>query len=260
MTNKTKNEGITITTEEAIIANTDAISFVSSLKNGSVDAFVTDPPYAISRDTNFQSGDTTGRDTDRFRVSLDFGEWDTVDQDYFMALFSEMYKKLRKGGTVVMFYDLWKIQELKLWLESAGFSMFRMIEWVKTNPVPINRKRLYLSNSREVAIVCVKGGKPTYNMHWLKTNEKGESAYGNQDKGIFNYPIAHRKGRFHPTEKPEELIRELIEIHSNPGDVIVDPFLGSGTTAVAAKACGRAFGGCELSTEYFPKILARLAE
>ena len=237
------------------IENTDAISYLKGLEKGSVDAIITDPPYAISRDTNFQSGEETGRDTDRFRVSMDFGEWDVVDDVYFKEFFKESYKSLRTGGTMVCFYDLWKVQELKSWAEEAGFRMFRLIEWVKTNPVPINRRRLYLSNSKEVAIVCVKGGRPTYNMNWL---EEGETSYHNQDKGVFDYPICHDSGRFHPTQKPLKLMKELIEIHTNEGDTVIDPFAGSGTTLLAAKETGRLFGGCELDATYFDKLLERI--
>ena len=65
--------------------NEDALTYVKSLPSESVDLVLTDPPYAISRETNFQSGMETRTDVDRFRVSYDFGEWDVVDEDYFKA-------------------------------------------------------------------------------------------------------------------------------------------------------------------------------
>lgn len=238
------------------LANTDAMSYVKSLPKGSVNLILTDPPYAVSRDTNFQSGEETGKDTDRFRVTMDFGKWDVVDADYFKELFKEYYRVLKKGGTCVIFYDAWKMQELKSWLEAAGFKMFRKCSWEKTNPVPINRKRLYLSAPREEFIVCVKGGSPTYNMHWM--TEEDSSSYRPQDKGVFNYPICHEKGRFHPTQKPLALMEELVEIHSNKGDTVLDTFMGSGTTAIAALNKGRDAIGCELSEEYYPKTLSRI--
>ncbi len=229
----------------------DALSFVKKLEKASVNLVLTDPPYAVSRKTNFQSGPLTGDDRDRFRVNYEFGEWDEVDEPYFRELLKEYYRVLPKGGTVVMFYDLWKIQELREWMEDAGFKMIRFAEWVKTNPVPINRKRTYLSNAREAMVICVKGGSPTYNMHWL--DETGK--YSDQDKAIFNYPICHDTGRFHTTQKPLALIKELVQIHSNEGDVVMDTFLGSGTTAVAGNALGRTTIGCELSDEYYGKML-----
>ena len=144
------------------LKNEDALCYVKSLPSESISLVLTDPPYAISRDTNFQSGEVKGTDVDRFRVSYDFGDWDVVDENYFKVLFSETYRVMKKGGTLVCFYDLWKLESLKTILESCGFRMFRFIEWVKTNPVPINSKVSYLTNAREVAVVCVKGSKPTF--------------------------------------------------------------------------------------------------
>ena len=133
--------------------NEDAYDYVKNLPSASIDLVLTDPPYAISRETNFQSGAEKGTDVDRFRMSYDFGDWDVVDEDYFKALFKETFRTMKSGATLVCFYDIWKLESLKNILESCGFRMFRFIEWIKTNPVPINSKVSYLSNAREVAIV-----------------------------------------------------------------------------------------------------------
>lgn len=227
-----------------IFENKDALEFVSYLEKSSIDLCLTDPPYAVSRKTNFSSGDAKGKDTDRFRVDYEFGEWDVVDLDYFHKLFSEVFNKLRKGGTCIVFYDLWKIQELKDVLESIGFKQFRFIEWVKTNPVPINSKINYLTNSREVAIVCVKGGKPTFHSEY--------------DKGIYEYPIYQGKDRFHTTQKPIKLMEDLILKHSNKGDKILDMFCGSATTLIACKNTGRLGFGCEKDEQYYKLAKERL--
>ena len=123
--------------------------------------------------------------------------------------------------------------------------MLRYIEWIKTNPVPINSKRFYLTNAREVAIVGVKGAKPTFN-----------SEYHN---GVFKYPI-HRDGgkRIHPTQKPLSLMKELITIHTNTNDVVIDPFCGSSTTLVACYATGRKGLGSEVLEKYYTKSETRL--
>jgi site-specific DNA-methyltransferase (adenine-specific) len=226
--------------------NEDALVYLQGLERNSVDLILTDPPYAISRDTNFASGVESGRDVDRFRVNYQFGEWDTVDADYFLETFSEAYKVMRIGATLVCFYDIWKIESLKAILENCGFRMFRFIEWVKTNPVPINSKINYLSNSREVAIVCVKGSKPTFN-----------SVYNN---GIFKYPIYQGRDRFHTTQKSLPLFEELCRIHSNEGDTVLDMFAGSATTLLAAKNTGRIYRGCEKDGNYYNKAKERLNE
>ena len=102
----------------------------------------------------------------------------------------------------------------------------------------------YLTNAREIAITGVKGGKPTFN-----------SVY---DNGIYSFPICHEKWRFHPTQKPLELIKTMILKHSNENDLVLDCFSGSGTTAVACQKTGRRFIGCEISSEYFDKSVNRI--
>lgn len=227
------------TNESVKIWNKDALEFLKTVKTNSVDLILTDPPYVISRDTNFQSGGGV----DRFAISMDFGDWDyhfeTVD-----LVMKEYYRVLKKGGTLIVFYDLWKISFLVETLKQEKFKQIRFIEWIKTNPVPINSKINYLTNSREIALTTVKGGKPTFN-----------SVY---DNGIYNYPIYHSKGRFHPTQKPVKLFEELINKHSKKGDLILDSFLGSGTTAIASINTKRNFIGCELNKIYFDKLVDRI--
>lgn len=230
----------------SLFENKDALDYVKSLKNDSVDFVLTDPPYAISRKTGFASGELTGKNTDRFRVSYEFGEWDVVDTEYFLQVFKETYRSMKKGATLVCFYDIWKITELKEILESSGFRMFRMIEWVKTNPVPINSKKLYLSSSKEYAIVCVKGSKPTFNAEY--------------HKGVFEYPIYHAKDRWHTTQKSLTLFQELIRIHTHTGETVLDMFSGSATTQVAAILEDRRYLGCEKNPEFFEKCKMRIAE
>ena len=88
---------------------------------------------------------------------------------------------------MIMFFDLWKIGELKEIMEMCGFKQFRFIEWIKTNPQPLNSKTNYLTNCREVALLGVKGSKPTFNSEY--------------DNGIYRYPLQGGKNRFHPTQK-----------------------------------------------------------
>lgn len=226
-----------------IFTNESCFDFLPKIKNDSVDLVLIDPPYEISRPTNFQSGECTGRDVDRFRISMDFGEWDKN----FLGLDSvveEAYRILRPGGTFICFYDLWKIETLKEIMENKHFKQIRFIEWIKTNPVPINSKINYLTNSREIALLGVKKSKPTFNSEY--------------DNGVYSFPICRDEGRFHPTQKPLALIQSLIEKHSNQGDIVVDCFAGSATTGVASIASGRKFIGCELDSNYFDKAKNRL--
>ena len=227
------------------LTNENCFDLLKRMRNNSVDLFLIDPPYEVSRETNFQSGDAKGKDTDRFRVSMDFGEWD-FNFNGLDVVIEEAYRVLKENGTLICFYDVWKLTIIKNYFESANFKQIRLIEWIKTNPVPLNSKTNYLTNAREIAVLGVKKGKPTFHSEY--------------DNGIYMYPICHDKGRFHPTQKPLSLIEDLILKHSNEGDIVVDCFAGSGTTAVASYNQGRQFVGCELSSDYYKKSINRLKE
>jgi|TARA_R110002096_G_scaffold176884_3_gene353316 site-specific DNA-methyltransferase (adenine-specific) len=249
------------------------LELLKTIESNSVDLVLTDPPYIISKKsgmqshserkpgdkgyeqkskqiskllqedgTEFENGITLeieeidyGR---RFAVQTDYGDW---DKDYTLddleKVINEFYRILREGGSCIIFFDLWKMETLKDLL--SKFSKHRLIEWIKTNPMPINQHATYLSNAREMAISCVKGGKATFNSKY--------------DKGIYEYPIYNGKDRFHPTQKSLPLFEELIKKHSNEGDTVVDPYAGSGTTALAAKNTNRLYLCCEPSDEYFQR-------
>ena len=218
------------------LLNQDCLEFLAALDSKSVDMVLTDPPYEVSRDTNFSSDKKTGRNTDRFRVSMEFGDWDYGFSN-LLEVIRECYRVLKAGGVMVCFYDLWKLTTLKEYFDKAKFQQLRFIEWLKTNPVPLNSRTNYLTNAREIALVGVKGGRPTFHSEY--------------DNGIYRYPICRDKGRFHPTQKPVALMEALILKHTNKGELVLDCFAGSGTTAAAAYNTDRNFIGCELCGEYY---------
>ena len=192
----------------------------------------------INKEKYMKYGSIYGK---KYCVKTDYGSWDS---DFTMAsldtFIGEYYKKLKKGGTLIMFFDLWKITNLKDIMEKHKFRQIRFIEWIKTNPQPRNSKVNYLTNCREIALLGVKDGGPTFN-----------SSY---DNAIYQFPLQGGKNRFHPTQKSLELFEALINKHSNEGDTILDTFLGSGTTALASRNTKRKFKGCEISKEYCDKI------
>ena len=270
------------TMENIDIQNVDGLQYLATIDNNSVDLILTDPPYIISRDTGMNahynavkeseaSGITyvkseaewTQYKTDnnieiddkkdnymkygtiygkKYCVKTDYGDW---DKDFTMekleTFIVEYYKKLKKGGTMIMFFDLWKITPLKELMEKHKFKQIRLIEWIKTNPQPLNSSVNYLTNCREIALLGIKGGKPTFNSKY--------------DNAIYKFPLQGGKARFHPTQKSLLLFEELIKKHSNEGDTVVDTFLGGGTTAIACKNTNRQFKGCEISKEYYDKVI-----
>lgn len=264
------------------IQNTSGMEYLNTIDNNSVDLVLTDPPYVISRDTGMNSHYNEVKENEKqgiefikteeewenykklnnitgdskknnymkygtiygkkYCVKTDYGTWDSEFTLETLELFiSEYYKKLKKGGTMIVFFDIWKITHLKEIMEKCKFKQIRFIEWIKTNPQPLNSKTNYLTNCREIALLGVKGGKPTFN-----------SSY---DNAIYKFPLQGGVNRFHPTQKSLPLFEELIRKHSNENDVVMDTFLGGGTTAIACKNTNRTFKGCEISKEYYDRVL-----
>ena len=177
----------------------------------------------------------------KYAVVTDYGEWDSDFTLELLETFIEHYfRVLKDGGTAIVFFDIWKITPLKEIMERVGFKQIRFVEWIKTNPQPLNSSRNYLTNCREIALLGVKKSKPTFNSKY--------------DNAIYKFPLQGGKNRFHPTQKSLLLFEELIKKHSNENDIVLDTFLGSGTTAIASKNTNRIFKGCELSKEYYDKF------
>lgn len=264
------------------IQNIDGLEYLLTIQNNSIDLIITDPPYIISRETGMNTHYNTVKENKenniefikteeewivykeendikddtkkenymkygtiygkKYCVKTDYGEWDTeFTMEKLEEFIIEYYKKLKNGGTLIIFFDLWKISYLKELMEKHKFKQIRYIEWIKTNPQPLNSSTNYLTNCREIALLGIKGSKPTFNSKY--------------DNGIYMYPLQGGKNRFHPTQKSLSLFEELIKKHSNENDIVLDTFLGSGTTAIACKNTKRHFKGCELSPEYYEALL-----
>lgn len=181
----------------------------------------------------------------KYAVKTDYGSWDSEFTLEKLELFiKHFYRVLKPGGTCIVFFDLWKITNLKEILESEKFKQIRFIEWIKTNPQPINSKVNYLTNCREIALSGIKKSKPTFNSKY--------------DNAIYRHPLQGGKHRFHPTQKSLPLFEELIKKHSNKGDLVLDCFAGSATTAMAARNTSRKFIGCEMNEEFYNKSIERI--
>lgn len=224
----------------------DCFELLPKIEDNSVNLVLIDPPYLISRESNFRKSSSATKEEmkTKYNISIDFGDWDKETFDWEF-LFSQFYRILKVGGTLIVFYDVWKSTELKIIAEKFKFKQPRVCSWNKTNPVPINSKLNYLSNATEYFFTFVKGGKPTFNSEY--------------DNGVYKFPICHGKERYeHPTQKPLSLIENLILKHSNVGDLIVDTFAGTFTTAVASKKLARNWICIEKESKYFDIGLKRL--
>ena len=112
----------------------------------------------------------------KYAVVTDYGDWDSkFTMEILERFIKEYYRVLRDGGTMILFFDLWKITLLKEIMERVGFKQLRFIEWIKTNPQPLNSSRNYLTNCREIALVGIKKSKPTFNSKY--------------DNAIYQFPL-----------------------------------------------------------------------
>lgn len=229
-----------------MIINSDCIEYIKQIDSCSVDLILIDPPYGISKKSNFKShSDLADPDlVKKYNFSIDFGEWDKEEINWDF-LFMQFHRILKDRGTLIIFYDVWKTSTLKLLADKYKFNQPRVCQWQKTNPVPVNSKINYLSNSIEFFFTFVKGKKPTFNSKY--------------DNGVYRYPICHGFERtIHPTQKPLSLIKEIILKHSNPGDLVLDTFAGSGTTGEACQLTNRNYILIERDEKYFNIMKNRL--
>ena len=212
--------------------NRDSLQFMKESPANSVDAIITDPPYNISRDNNF---------TTMGRAGIDFGEW---DKDFDLTSWIKVAEPLlKKGGNIVIFNSWKNMTNITKSLEENGFEVKDLIRWKKTNAMPRNRDRRFITDN-EVAVWAVKkGGKWTFN-RLSDTYEIPEIVGGLT-------PKSEKIEGGHPTQKPVYVMKWLIERLTNEGDVVLDPFMGSGTTGVACKNLNRKFIGVELDENYY---------
>lgn len=225
------------------IYNRDAYNLIEELlsKEIKVDHIITDPPYNISKDNNFSTMKSARRQ------GVDFGNW---DKKFDLFSWIESYSKLlSKNGSFIVFCSYRYISFIIEVMEKNNLIVKDVLKWVKTNPMPRNINRRYVQDT-EYAVWAVKKGA----------------------KWIFNKPedIAYLRGEFktstvlgkertaHPTQKSLKLMKEIINIHTNENDIILDPFMGSGTTGLAAVQLNRKFIGVEIDDEYFNIAAHRL--
>ena len=204
----------------------DCLDKMKEIKSGSVDLVLTDPPYNIARENNFN---TMGR------AGLDFGEWDK-GADLFSYI-DECFRVLNNNGSFVVFNDWKNLGDIARHAESLGFVTKDMIRLEKSNPMPRNRDRRYITDY-ECAI-------------WF-TMPKAKWVFNRQDDKYQRPKFVKSidKG-FHPTQKSLSLMEDLLLIHSNEDCVVLDPFMGSGTTGLACKNLNRSFVGIEMDDKYF---------
>jgi len=179
--------------------------------------------------------------------------WDNAPADEWEALIGELLIELarvtRKGGALVVFMAAIKVETIIRLAQAAGFYYKTTGVWHKTNPMPRNMNLHYI-NSTESWIYFINQAKTgTF-------NNDGRALHDYIESGVT--PASEKRHGKHPTQKPLAVMRHFIETLTNPGDTVLDPFAGSGSTLVAAAELGRAPLGIELDQAYCDLINARL--
>lgn len=207
-----------------------------------VDLVVTDPPYSSGART-----DSERQVRGAMLRSMEDADWFSHDAMtgwgfgwFIRSVFSDLRLRLPPGAHLYCFIDWRNTPNIYGMLEAAGYRVNHCLVWAK----PHFGMGFYWRNQHE-NIVFASNGKPAE----MLTHSKGS---------VLSFPAVSPAARIHPTEKPVALLRELIE--ASPGLIVFDPFMGSGSTGVAAVMAGRSFVGCEINPNHFDVACRRIEE
>lgn len=236
----------------------DCISLLNKMPENSVDMVFADPPYNLSND-GFSVH--AGR-----RVSVNKGEWDRsqgVEEDFAFHLrwIAACQRVLRPSGTIWISGTYHSIFACGHALQSLGFRILNDIAWYKPNAAPNLGCRMFTA-SHETLVWASKSkqAKHTFNYDSMRKGEfPGDfiKKPGKQMRSVWSIltpRTSEKRYGKHPTQKPEELLDRIVQASTSPGDLILDPFCGSGTTGVAALRFGRRFIGIDLEERYLREM------
>ena len=238
----------------------DCIAAMRALPAKSVDAVFADPPY------NLQLGGDLNR-PDGSHVDAVTDEWDKFDSfaayDAFTrAWLAEARRVLKDDGTLWVIGSYHNIFRVGAAVQDLGYWILNDIVWRKANPMP-NFRGTRFTNAHETLIWAAKGEKSKYTFNYRSMKTLNDEL---QMRSDWEFPICGgqerlKKGgvKVHPTQKPEALIYRILLACTKPGDVVLDPFFGTGTTGAVAKRLGRRWIGVERETAYVEAARERIA-
>jgi modification methylase len=239
----------------------DCIAHMNALPAGSVDLVFADPPY------NLQLADGLTR-PDQSRVDGVDDAWDKFDSFAHYDAFTREWlaaarRVLKPDGAIWVIGSYHNIFRVGAALQDLGFWMLNDVVWRKANPMP-NFRGTRFTNAHETLIWASrsKASRPVFNYEALKRANDDV-----QMRSDWLFPICTGGERLkngdddklHPTQKPEALLHRVLTATTRPGDVVLDPFFGTGTTGAVAKKLGRHFIGIEREDEYVAGALRRIA-
>lgn len=236
------------------------------IDGGSVDLIFADPPYNLSGNRLKWEGNKTGGDW--YMVNE---EWDKMTPSEYMQFtrrwIGACYKVMKGNGSIYISCTYHNLPIVMNVLKQNSFKINNVIVWQKTNAMPNMTKRVF-TYTTEFIVWAVKGKNWVFNYEVLKemNPEKQRDGSPKQMRDVWQLPLVQGKERLHkkdgralhPTQKPEELLKRIISASSNKGGLVLDPFLGSGTTALVAKRLGRNWIGIEKNKKYITAAKKRI--
>ena len=240
----------------------DSLRIMKTIPSKSVDLIFADPPYNLQlKDTLYRPDQTAveavTQDWDKFNT---YKEYDNFTEQWL----KESKRILKKGGALWVIGSYHNILRVGTSIQNHGFWILNDIIWHKTNPMP-NFRGTRFTNAHETLLWCTTSREAKYTFNYQNLKELND---GKQMRSDWYIPICSGKERLrennnqrsHPTQKPEALMYRIILSSTNKGDIILDPFLGSGTTAVVTKKLQRNFIGIEQDKEYVSLAKKRLKQ
>jgi len=239
----------------------DCVEVMNGLPEASVDLIFADPPYNLQLRGDLHRPE--GSQVDAVDDAWDsFASFDAYDA-FTRAWLSAARRILKPGGAIWVIGSYHNIFRVGAAMQNAGFWILNDVVWRKSNPMP-NFRGKRLTNAHETMIWASReeGGKYTFNYEALKALNDGI-----QMRSDWVLPICTGHERLkddngdkaHPTQKPESLLHRVLVGSTNPGDVVLDPFFGTGTTGAVAKMLGRDYIGIEREAAYRKVAEKRLA-
>jgi len=238
----------------------DCIAGMNALPEASVDLVFADPPYNLQLEGTLHRPNNTKVDGvdaawDRFDS---FAEYDR----FTVAWLTAARRILKPDGALWVIGSYHNIFRVGAVLQDLGFWLLNDIIWRKTNPMPNFRGKRF-TNAHETLLWCAKDKESRYTFNYEAMKALND---GLQMRSDWTLPICSGSerlktangGKAHPTQKPEALLHRVILASTKPGDVIVDPFFGTGTTGAAARKLGRHYIGFEQDPDYVTLAEERL--
>ena len=241
------------------IINRDCLKELKKIPSETFDLIFADPPYNLQLKKELIRPDMS-------KVKAVDDKWDQFESfksydQFTLDWLTECRRILKKNGTIWVIGSYHNIFRVGYKIQDLGFWILNDVIWNKNNPMP-NFRGTRFTNAHETLIWASKNERSKYTFNYQSLKCLNDDL---QMRSTWNFPICNGKERLknngikvHSTQKPESLLHRIILASSNKNDLILDPFLGSGTTAVVSKKLGRNYFGIEKEKYYFDAAIKRL--